>query len=452
MKRSLTCFKAYDIRGKVPSELNDDIAYQIGRSFARFVQANKVVVGRDVRHSGESLSKALIKGLADEGTDVFDIGVCGTEEIYFATAHFQMDGGIVVTASHNPADFNGMKLVREAAKPISGDTGLLKIKELAESNLGPAKSQKGRIRILDHRPEYIKHLLGYVDTDSLRPLRIVANPGNGCAGPIIGKLEGHLPYEFIKIQFEPDGSFPNGVPNPLLPEKRALTMETVLSEKADMGLAWDGDFDRCFFFDEKGRFIEGYYIVGLLAEYFLEREPGAKIIHDPRLIWNTIEIVKGMGGVPIESKTGHAFMKERMRKENAVYGGEMSAHHFFKDFYFCDSGMIPWLIIAQLMSRKGMPLSRMVEERMERFPVSGEINRRLKEPQKAIDKVEEFYKAGALRVAHIDGLSIEMAKWRFNLRCSNTEPLLRLNVETKGDPELLKEKTAELLKIIDSFA
>jgi len=449
---NITCFKAYDIRGKVPEQLNEDIAYRIGRGFSKFLQARRVVVGRDVRNSGQPLCSALCKGLLDEGTDVFDIGICGTEEIYFATAHFKMDGGIVVTASHNPADFNGMKLVREDAKPISGDTGLFKIKEWAEGDLGAAKASKGELKTLDHRPDYIKHLLNYIDINSLKPLRIVVNPGNGCAGPVISKLESYLPFEFIKVHFEPDGSFPNGIPNPLLPEKRAVTREKVLSEKADLGLAWDGDFDRCFFFDETGRFIEGYYIVGLLAEYFLEKEPGAKIIHDPRLTWNTIEIVQSLGGIPIESKTGHAFMKERMRRENAVYGGEMSAHHFFRDFYFCDSGMIPWLIITQLISKKGIPLFHMVEERMKKFPVSGEINRRLKDPQKAINKIEELYKKEALRVAYVDGLSMEMDKWRFNLRCSNTEPLLRLNVETKGDPKLLKEKTEELLEIIDSYA
>ncbi len=452
MQKKITCFKAYDVRGKVPDDLNEDTAYRIGMGFSKFLGAKKVVVGRDIRASGKSLCRALCNGLTDGGTDVFDAGICGTEEIYFSTAYFNMDGGIIVTASHNPADYNGMKFVREGARPVSGDSGLFQIKELAEGSQPPCSKSKGSVKTLEHRPEYIRHLLSYLDIPSLRPLRIVVNPGNGCAGPIIDALESYLPFEFIKIHFDPDGTFPNGVPNPLLPEKRAATRKMVLSERADMGLAWDGDFDRCFFFDENGRFIEGYYMVGLLAEYFLHKERGAKIIHDPRLTWNTIEIVKELGGIPIENKTGHAFMKERMSKENAVYGGEMSAHHFFRDFYFCDSGMIPWLIVAQLMSSKEMPLSKMVDERMRKFPVSGEINRRLQDPEKAIESVRKTCESEALRTTRIDGLSMEMENWRFNLRCSNTEPLLRLNVETRGDQELLQQKTRELLDIIDQYA
>jgi len=446
----MNCFKAYDIRGRVPDELNEDIAYRIGRAYAEFLEPKQVVIGRDIRQSSESLTAALTKGLLDSGTDVHDIGVCGTEEVYFSTFQFRMDGGIMVTASHNPADYNGMKLVQEAAKPVSGDTGLHTIRELAERNKFSITPRKGTIYSLAHRDDYIKHLLGYADKKVLTPLRIVVNAGNGCAGPVIDLLEKHLPFRFIKVQHEPDGRFPNGIPNPLLPENRAATAEAVRADGADLGIAWDGDFDRCFFFDEKGRFIEGYYIVGLLAEAMLALHPGARIIHDPRLTWNTIDMVKKSGGVPVLSKTGHAFIKERMRAENAVYGGEMSAHHYFRDFAYCDSGMIPWLIVAEIIGRTGKSLSALVSERMAMFPASGEINRKLIDPAGAIRKIEELFRTNAVSIDHTDGLSMEFSSWRFNLRSSNTEPLVRLNVEARGDEKLMRDKTAQILAMLDS--
>jgi len=448
----MDCFKAYDIRGRVPDELNADIAYRIGRAFAASINPEDVVVGRDVRHSGRELTIALMKGLVDAGVVVSDIGVCGTEEVYFATFSRQMGGGIMVTASHNPADYNGMKLVRRGSMPISGDSGLGRIRELTEKNDFMRPPAKGKVLGLSCRDDYVRHLLGYINTAKLRPLRIVVNAGNGTAGPVIDMLEEQLPFSFIKINHEPDGDFPNGIPNPLLPENRSVTADAVKKQTADLGIAWDGDFDRCFFFDEQGRFIEGYYIVGLLAKAMLAKTPGARIIHDPRLTWNTIDIVKKSGGIPVQSKTGHAFIKERMRAEDAAYGGEMSAHHYFRDFAYCDSGMIPWLLVAEIMSFSGKPLSELVSERMEMFPASGEINRRLKDPAAAIAKVGDSFIPEALMTDYTDGLSVEYPAWRFNLRTSNTEPVVRLNVESRGDEALMRAKTTDILSILDSFS
>jgi phosphomannomutase/phosphomannomutase/phosphoglucomutase len=450
MGADLVCFMAYDIRGRIPDQLNEDIAFRIGRSYAEFLKPKQIVVGRDVRLSSESLCDALSHGLMESGVNVFDIGLCGTEEIYFATFHHHLDGGIMVTASHNPRDFNGMKLVREGARPISGDTGLHESRRLAEQGLFSPAEKSGQRRALVNRPDYIRHLLHYVDIPKLKPLKIVINSGNGCAGPVMDALEPYLPFEFIKVQHQPDGTFPNGIPNPLLPENRSVTSKAVLSSGADLGIAWDGDFDRCFFFDEKGRFIEGYYIVGLLAEAFLAKKPGEKIIHDPRLTWNTIDVVTSAGGIPIQNKTGHAFIKERMRSEDAVYGGEMSAHHYFRDFAYCDSGMIPWLLIAGLMSQKEQPLSAMLDERIALYPASGEINRRMDDPLAAIARAQKVYGPQAHSLDETDGISMELDGWRFNLRCSNTEPVLRLNVESRGDVDLMKEKTAELLALIET--
>ena len=446
----MTCFKAYDIRGRIPDQLNEDVAYRIGRAYAQFLQPKTVVVGQDIRPTSPMLTAALVRGLTKGGADVLDIGLCGTEEVYFATSQADADGGIMVTASHNPADYNGMKLVREGSRPISGDTGLATIRRLVEVGDFPAVERRGEVRRYAHRPDYLRHLLTYVDSSALRPLKVVVNAGNGCAGPVIDLLERMLPLEFVKICHEPDGSFPNGIPNPLLPENRGLTRNAVLAHGADLGIAWDGDFDRCFLFDERGEFIEGYYIVGLLAEAFLAREPGSKIIHDPRLTWNTIDIVRQAGGTAVMSKTGHAFIKERMRAEDAVYGGEMSAHHYFRDFCYCDSGMIPWLLVVELVCRQGKPLSELVGERLRLFPASGEINRTLTDPAAVIAAVEARYAAGALAIDRTDGLSIDYADWRFNLRMSNTEPVVRLNVETRGDERLMREKTDEILILLDN--
>jgi len=452
---ALTCFKAYDIRGKLDSELNADVAYRIGRAFSQHTKAKSVVVGGDIRLSSETLKNSLAQGLIDGGSDVIDIGLCGTEHIYFATSHLNCDGGICVTASHNPIDYNGMKLVRSESKPISGDTGLFDIKALAEKNEFSPSSHLGNIEQKSIEDAYTKHLFEYIDVKNLKPLKLVVNPGNGAAGPALNAIEKkfkqlNIPVEFIKVNFEPDGTFPNGIPNPLLPENRFSTRDAVIKHNADMGIAWDGDFDRCFLFDERGEFIEGYYIVGLLAENFLAKDTSKKekIIHDPRLTWNTIDIVNQSGGEAVLCKTGHAFIKERMRAENAVYGGEMSAHHYFRDFAYCDSGMIPWLLVAELLCIKNASLSSMVKERISLYPSSGEINNRLEDPKTAIERVLNHYRADAETIDYTDGISVEFIDWRFNLRSSNTEPVVRLNVESKGDKMLMEQKTKEILVLL----
>ncbi len=444
----ITCFKAYDLRGRIPTELNEDVAYRVARGFAQFLAPKRVVVGRDIRLSSGELAAALTRGLTEGGVDVDDIGVCGTEGVYFACFHGGYDGGIMVTASHNPADYNGMKFVRESSKPISADTGLLDIRRFAEAGAFPAPARPGLRREVDVTPDYVAHLLSYVDRAKLKPLKIVVNAGNGGAGLVIDRLEPHLPFEFIKIHHEPDGRFPNGIPNPMLPENRAPTVEAIARHGADFGIAWDGDFDRCFLFDERGAFIEGYYIVGLLASVLLRGNPGGKVVHDPRLTWNTIEMVRAAGGEPVLSKSGHAFIKQVMREVDGVYGGEMSAHHYFRRFAYCDSGMIPWLLVAQLLGETGLPLSHLVGERIARFPVSGELNYRVPDAPAAIAAVEARYRPGALRLDRTDGISFEFADWRFNLRSSNTEPLLRLNVEARGSAELMHAKTRELLELL----
>ncbi len=447
---ALTCFKAYDIRGKVPEQLNTDIAYRIGRAYAQFLNAKNVVVGHDIRLTSPELSNALIEGLTDGGTDVVHIGLCGTEEVYFATFHLNLCGGICVTASHNPKEFNGMKFVREQSKPISGDTGLKAIQSLVEQNEFPAISKKGTVKQLKIAKAYTDYLLAYIDIKKLTKLKIVVNAGNGGAGEIIDRLETHLPFEFIKLNHQADGNFPNGVPNPLLPENRIDTVEAIKKHKADLGIAWDGDFDRCFFFDETGQFIEGYYLVGLLASMLLDSHPGEKIVHDPRLYWSTQDIVKQHGGTSIQSKTGHAFIKECMRKENAIYGGEMSAHHYFRDFAYCDNGNIPWLLITSLLAKTGQTLSSLIHERKTLYPCSGEINRTVANPETVINLISQTYQGSALKTDNTDGLSMEFSDWRFNVRISNTEPLLRLNVESKQNHMLMQHKTRELLNIIEN--
>ena len=453
---TLTCFKAYDIRGKLGEELNTDIAYRIGRAFGEYLKPKKVVLGGDVRLTSEELKLALAEGLQDAGTDVYDIGVSGTEEVYFATFHLDMDGGIEVTASHNPMDYNGMKLVRKNSQPISGDTGLLDIKRLAEQNEFAAvdSSKRGSYQKIDILEQYVDHLLGYINTSALKPMKLVINSGNGAAGHVIDEIERRfkrddVPVTFIKVHNEPNGNFPNGIPNPLLPECRADTADAVKAHNADMGIAFDGDFDRCFFFDAAGEFIEGYYIVGLLAEAFLKKAPGAKIIHDPRLTWNTVDVVTKAGGIPVMSKTGHAFIKERMREEDAIYGGEMSAHHYFRDFAYCDSGMIPWLLVAELLAVKGQALSELVKERMRSFPCSGEINSKVENAKEKIEIIKQHYVTEECALDLTDGISIDYPEWRFNLRTSNTEPLVRLNVEAKGDSTLMESKTKEILALLN---
>ncbi len=457
---NLTCFKANDIRGQIGSQLNEELVYKISRAFGVYLSIEQkgntsisVVVGRDNRLTSQALKNTVVKGLIDSGIDVIDIGMTGTEEVYFATQHLQADGGIEITASHNPIDYNGMKLVREQAIPLSRETGLDYIKSLVEKNDFPEVDCLGAYVCQSNLKNYADHLMSYINPENIKPLKIVVNAGNGAAGHVIDEIEQrfsvlNVPTKFIKINHQPDGNFPNGIPNPLLPECRADTQEAVIQHQADMGIAWDGDFDRCFFFDEKGQFIEGYYVVGLLAKAFLQKHKGAKIVHDPRLIWNTKEIAGSEGGIAIESKSGHAYIKDTMRSEDAVYGGEMSAHHYFREFGYCDSGMIPWLLVSELLSNTQLKLSELVSEGIDKYPSSGEINFKLDVPEIAIKDVLSKYKDTAKKIDNIDGITIEHDQWRFNLRCSNTEPLVRLNVESKGNKSLMEEKTEEILSIL----
>jgi len=453
---TLSCFKAYDVRGRLGDELSGDLVRRVGRAYGEFLKPGRVAVGGDARQSSEELKAVLAQGLAEAGADVLDLGLTGTEEIYHAVFSQNLDGGIEVTGSHNPLSDNGLKFVRAGSRPVSGDTGLREIERLTETGAFGAAGRRGRIEPACFKDQYVEHLLGYVDPRSLPPLKIVADAGNGAAGPVLQRLQKALAeagagMEFVNICLEPDGSFPNGLPNPLLPEKRDRAARAVRDHRADLGLAWDGDFDRCFFFDEKGEFIEGYYLVGLLAEAFLGLHPGAAIIHDPRLVWNTLDIVNQKGGRAIQSKTGHAFIKERMREEKAVYGGEMSAHHYFADFAYCDSGMIPWLLVLELMGQKNALLSSLVAERQALFPTSGELNYRVADAPAVLAGLEARYAPGAVKVEHVDGLSLENDDWRFNVRSSNTEPLLRLNLETRGDLAAVAARVREIEGFIKRF-
>lgn len=446
-------FKAYDIRGRIPDSLNPVLARRIGLAYAAVIQpVGPVVIGRDMRLSSSGLAQALAEGLNQAGIDTIDIGLCGTELVYHAASRPGMGGGIMITASHNPADYNGMKMVREQAIPISADTGLQQIEDLiARGAEAPGGNPPpGQATVEDVGSSYTERMLAAVKSDRIKPLKLVVNAGNGCAGPAFDALARSLPLEVIRLHHEPDGRFPNGVPNPLLPENRAETARAVRESGADFGIAWDGDFDRCFFFDENGRFIEGYYLVGLFAQRLLESHPGEKIVLDPRLTWNTLEQVRAAGGVALINKSGHAFIKERMRAEDAIYGGEMSAHHYFRSFSYCDSGMLPWLLLAEIVSDTGSSLGQLVDERIRAFPCSGEINFSVADTEQTIADVLDQYGADALSLDRTDGISLEYADWRFNLRASNTEPVIRLNVETRGDAGLLAERTEALSKLLRS--
>jgi len=445
----INCFKAYDLRGKVPSELNTDLAYKIGIAYSKLIGARNIIVGHDVRKSSEEISEALIKGLNDNGVNVIDIGLCGTEMIYFATPAFDADGGIMITASHNPPEYNGMKFVKKGSVPVGYDSGLQEVeKMILHNDLSISAKTRGTVKTQDIMEMFINNLKKFYKPENINPFTVVVNAGNGCAGLALNAIEKYLPIKMVKVFNEPDADFPNGVPNPLLPENRKATIDAVLSNKANLGVAWDGDYDRCFFFDEKGNFIEGYYIVGLLAKSILKNNPGEKIVHDPRLVWNTVEVVKNSGGQPVLSKSGHAFIKQKMREVNAIYGGEMSAHHYFRDNAYSDSGMIPFLLTLQLMSEENKPLSKLVEEMIHAYPCSGEINSTINNPAGKLEEIEKKYSDG--KVDHLDGASVEFDDWRFNLRMSNTEPIIRLNVESRGSIKLMEEKTEELLKQIRS--
>ena len=452
----LTCFKAYDIRGKLGTELNEEIAYKVGRAYGQIYQPKTVVIGCDIRLSSEALKQATIHGLNDAGVNVLDLGMTGTEEVYFGAFHLDVQGGIEITASHNPMDYNGMKLVRENSRPISADTGLKEIRALAEKAKFSEVAQKGTTQNYNILPEFIEHLMTYIDVSKIRPIKLVVNAGNGAAGHVVDAIQAkfealNVPIEFVKIHHEADGTFPNGIPNPLLIENRDSTRDAVLKHQADMGIAWDGDFDRCFLFDEKGQFIEGYYIVGLLAQAFLLKQSGEKIVHDPRLVWNTLDVVEQYQGVAVQSKSGHAFIKDVMREHNAVYGGEMSAHHYFRDFAYCDSGMIPWLLAVVVLSETKQSLSSLVEEMIAKFPCSGEINFKVADTQTTIQKIFDHYADQKPVIDYTDGVSLDFAVWRLNIRASNTEPLLRLNIESRRDqnPKSIQTYVDEVTQLIE---
>ncbi len=443
----LSSFKAYDIRGKVPSELNQDLAYKIGKTYPVLINAKKIVIGHDIRKSSEDISSALSRGLTESGVDVIDIGLCGTEMVYYATPALDADGGIMITASHNPPEYNGMKFVKKGSVPVGYDSGLKEMEKMILSNqFAPKAAKEGSVKRHDIMKSFIENLKRFYDSKKIKSYKVVVNAGNGCAGLALNALEKDLPIEMIKIFNEPDSNFPNGVPNPLLVENRKPTFEAIQKHKADLCVAWDGDYDRCFFFDEKGNFIEGYYIVGLLAKSILKNNPGGKIVHDPRLTWNTLDIVNKYGGEAVVSKSGHAFIKQKMREVNSVYGGEMSAHHYFRDNAYSDSGMIPFVLILQLMSEENKPFSQLVEEMIAAYPCSGEINSEIADPAGKIKEIERKYADG--KINKLDGLSVEFDDWRFNLRMSNTEPIIRLNVEAKGSIKLMEEKTNEILDLI----
>ena len=448
MTSEISCFKAYDVRGRIPTELNQEVAFKIGVAIASYFSTQSVVIGYDVRPSSLEILDALAKGIQSQQSEVMSIGLCGTEEIYFATNYLDSDAGVMITASHNPADYNGLKIVGAGAKPVSMDSGLGEIKSIAES-VSYDDSIDLKLKEINIRDQYLDKILSFVNTESIKPLHVVTNAGNGCAGPVINALESRLPVTFTKIQNEPDGLFPNGIPNPLLVENRQVTSKAVIEHEADLGIAWDGDFDRCFFFDANGQFIENYYLIGLLSEQLLQANAKDHIVHDPRLVWNTREEVMRANGIPDQSKAGHSFIKEIMRANKAVYGGEMSGHHYFRDFYYSDSGMIPWLLLLEKISNAGQTLTDLVSERIERYPVSGEINTEVKNPKILLEKIKEHYLPFDPIIDDIDGYSFEFSDWRFNLRMSNTEPLVRLNVESRANKTLMQKKTEEILKLIN---
>ncbi|WP_163269110.1 phosphomannomutase/phosphoglucomutase [Chelativorans alearense] len=446
-------FKAYDVRGQIPGEINVPFAYRFAQAAKKALSLGTVVVGHDMRLDSPALAGALAQGLLDSGVDVLPVGLCGTEEVYFHTARSGADAGLMVTASHNPLDYNGIKMVLKGAAAATPDNAFNAIEELMRSDrtLSPVDSygERGSLQPVCDRDAYIERLLEEVAGQALKPLKIVCHAGNGCAGPIIDLLEEHLPFTFIKIDHEPDPRLPNGIPNPLLKEKRQKASQAVVEHGADLAIAWDGDFDRCFLYDHKGRFVEGYYLVGMIAKRMLEKAPGSTILYDPRLTWNTIDIVEGMGGIAKPCRTGHAYFKRMMREENAIYGGEMSAHHYFRDFSYCDSGMLTWLDVVCELSATGSTLAETLEERIAKFPCSGEINFTVDDAKAVQERVADHFGRANPALETVDGLGMVFDDWRFNLRASNTEPLLRLNVETRANQKLLEEKVAELSGLIE---
>ncbi len=459
---TIDCFKAYDVRGELGVNLDESIAYRIGRAFAQILANNTthnqpaIVIGADIRPSSFALKAAAIEGITDAGVDVIDLGMTGTEEVYFATSFYDAIGGIEVTASHNPINYNGLKMVRENSRPISADTGLAEVRALAESGEF-IDAPKGQVIEKSDKTAYIDKLMSFVDTAKFTAKKIIVNSGNGSAGPVVDAIEARLaaagaPIELIKVHHTPDGSFPNGIPNPMIIANQASTRDAVLTHQADFGVAFDGDFDRCFLFDADGRFIDGSYVVGMLAAAFLQKHQGETIVYDPRVIYNTEHVIEQLGGTPALSKSGHSFIKQVMRETGAIYGGEMSAHHYFKEFFYCDSGMVPWLLLIELLSVTGKSLAELVDDYITAHPSSGELNFKLGQTDAATisQGLEDKYSVLNPAKNTLDGLSLDFGDWRFNLRSSNTEPLIRLNIETRGDASLLDAKVNEIMALLDA--
>ena len=452
----LTCFKAYDIRGRLGVNFDATIAYRIGRATAQHFQATNIVIGFDARETSPELASAVMRGICDAGGNVMSIGLAGTEEMYWAVTEFGACAGIEITASHNPINYNGLKIVKSGSQPLDDQEDFQAIRMLAENQTWVENHSKGSVQDIskEARRNYVQRVLSFLNHSNLKPLKIVVNSGNGAAGPTFDAIANELshmgaPLEFVRVHHEPDHTFPHGIPNPLLPENHAATGDVMKREGADFGVAFDGDFDRCFFFDASGEFVPGEYVVGLLASIFLDKEAGAKIVHDPRVVWNTKDIVSDKSGVAVQSKTGHAFIKQTMRAYEAVYGGEMSAHHYFRDFAYCDSGMVPWLLMAELISTSGKSLSDLVADRFRKFPSSGEQNFTVSDPVKVIATIIAKY-GDAATLDDMDGVSLSFPDWRFNLRKSNTEPLIRLNVEARGEQAGFEQKIIDLKKLIES--
>jgi phosphomannomutase len=446
---SPSVFKAYDVRGIVPDELDADGAHRLAQAYVAAFEPETMAIGRDMRLSSPDLAAAAVRGASEAGADVVDLGQIGTEMLYFAVGEYGYQGGIQITASHNPAAYNGMKIVRRGALPVGGDSGLDRIKQYALGAPGPAAGRIGEVSARDVYAGFGDRVLGFIDPSAMRPLRVVMDAANGMAGPMMGPLIERLPIEAITYAFEPDGSFPNHEPNPLLEENRRFIMSKVREDGADLGIAWDGDADRCFFIDDTGEFVPGDLITALIARHMLEQHPGAAIVYDLRASWAVRDTIEQAGGRALENRVGHAFIKARIRKEDAAFAGEVSGHYYFRDFYYCDTGIVPALVLLDLVSRAGVPLSEMLAPFRERYFISGEINSTVDDVPVRLQALKDHYGRQAERVSHLDGISFEFADWHFNVRPSNTEPLLRLNLEAL-DPDVMQQRRDEVLSIIRS--
>jgi phosphomannomutase len=441
-------FKAYDVRGVYPTELDEDGAYAIGRGYVEQFEPKRMAVGRDMRLSAPQMQAAVMRGAADAGAEVLDLGLIGTEMLYFAVGELGLDGGIAVTASHNPKQYTGMKIVRRGALPVGGESGLLDVRDRALAVTDRSGDGETRISAVDIWPAYVDRVMSFIDVSALRPLRVVIDAANGMAGAMLPPVLERLPIETVRCFFEPDGSFPNHEPNPLLPENREFIVRKTLEEGADLGVAFDGDADRCFFVDDSGEFVPGDFATALLAEAVLAKDPGAKIIYDVRASWAVPETIERAGGVPLVNRVGHAYIKHRMRKEDAAFGGEVSGHYYFRDFSQADSGVVPFLLMLEIVSRKGVKLSEALRPLRERYFITGELNTPVADVALKLQELKEHYAAEG-RVSHLDGISVDADDWHFNVRPSNTEPLLRLNLEARSQ-ELMERKRDEVLTLIRS--